>query len=209
MAVGKPCYMLEHPCIRRYSFLSQPARTVRGMSSDNPIGADDQQETRSKAFDPGWVVGFTDGEGCFSVSIHRNELARPTGGWHIQPTFQVTQHQDHRHILESLRDFFDCGQVRSKGATSSVNVYTVHSTIQLDERIIPFFRRYRLRVKGDDFESFARIVHTIRARSHHHRDVFEDVVRLAYSMNARGKQRKRPIGEILVGSSETAREAPH
>jgi hypothetical protein len=67
---------------------------------------------------------------------------------------------------------------------------------------------YRLRVKGGDFEKFARIVDAIRDRSHHDRDVFEDVVQLAYSMNARGKQRKRPIGEILMGSSETARKAP-
>jgi hypothetical protein len=178
------------------------------MDSDNPIGADNQQETRLAHLDPWWVTGFVDGEGCFSVSIHRNELARPTYGWHVQPTFQVTQHQDHRHILESLRDFFDCGQVRSKGATSSVDVYTVHSTIQLEQRIIPFFRRYRLRVKGDDFESFAQIVNTVRVRGHHDRDVFEEVVRRAYSMNARGRQRKRPIEEILMGSSETAREAP-
>jgi hypothetical protein len=154
------------------------------------------------------VAGFVDGEGCFSVAIHKNELARPTNGWHIQPTFQVAQHRDHRDVLESLREFFGCGQVRSKGPMSSVEVYTVHSTIQLEERILPFFRMYRLRVKGGDFEKFARIVDAIRDRSHHDRDVFEDVVQLAYSMNARGKQRKRPIGEILMGSSETARKAP-
>ena len=35
------------------------------MSSDNPSGADNQQER------PGieeWIVGFVDGEGCFSMS---------------------------------------------------------------------------------------------------------------------------------------------
>jgi hypothetical protein len=178
------------------------------MDSDNPIGADNQQETRLTHLDPWWVAGFVDGEGCFSVSIHRNELARPTGGWHVQPTFQVSQHRAQRHILESLRGFFDCGQVRSKGPNSSVDVYTVHSTIQLEEAIIPFFRQYRLRVKGDDFAVFAQIVRAIRTRSHHHPDVFNEVVRLAYSMNARGKQRKRPIEAILMGSSETAREVP-
>ena len=54
------------------------------MDSENPIGADNQQETRLGALDPGWVVGFVDGEGCFSVSIHRNELARPTT-WLARP----------------------------------------------------------------------------------------------------------------------------
>ena len=128
------------------------------MDSENPIGADNQQETRLDALDPGWVVGFVDGEGCFSVSIHRNELARPTRGWHVQPTFQVSQHTDHRDVLEGLRTLFACGNVRSKGPASSVDVYTVHSTIQLEERVLPFFEENVLRVKRYDFEQFAFIV---------------------------------------------------
>jgi hypothetical protein len=179
------------------------------MDSENPIGADNQQETRLGALDPGWVVGFVDGEGCFSVSIHHNELARPTRGWHVQPTFQVSQHTDHRDVLEGLRTFFACGNVRSKGPSSSVDVYTVHSTIQLEERVLPFFEENALRVKRYDFEQFAFIVRAIRARSHHRPEVFEDIVHRAYSMNARGRQRSRSIEEILLGSSETARKAPH
>ena len=178
------------------------------MDSDNPIGADNQQETRLSALDPGWVVGFVDGEGCFSVSIHKNELARRTGGWHVQPTFQVSQHQDHRDILEELAAFFDCGKVRSKGPASSVDVYVVHSTIQLLERIIPFFESNELRVKRHDFDQFAHIVRAIRSSSHHRPEIFEDIVRRAFSMNARGKQRARSIDEVLLGSSETARKAP-
>ena len=177
------------------------------MDSDNPIGADNQQETKLSALDPQWVVGFVDGEGCFSVSIHRNDLARPTGGWHVQPTFQVSQHRDHRDILEDLAGFFGCGRVRSKGNGSSVSVYVVHSTRLLVERIIPFFEEQQLRVKRNDFESFAFITRAVRDRSHHRPDVFVEVVLQAYSMNARGKQRKRPIEEIL-GSSETTREVP-
>ena len=62
------------------------------MDSDNPIGADNQQETNLATLDPGWIVGFTEGEGCLSVSLHRKALAVKTGCWQIQPTFQVSQH---------------------------------------------------------------------------------------------------------------------
>ena len=77
--------MLEHPSIRRYSPESVTASSyVEQMNgSENPIGADNQQETELAEIDPWWVVGFVDGEGCFSVSIHRNDLAKPTNGWHI------------------------------------------------------------------------------------------------------------------------------
>ena len=178
------------------------------MGGDNPTGADYQQETRLEALDPQWVVGFTDGEGCFSVSIHRNDLAAPTGGWHIQPTFQVSQHRDNHQVLHALRSFFGCGTVRDKGRGSSVEVYVVHSTIELLERVIPFFEEHELRVKREDFVKFAGIVRSIRTKRHHDREEFDRLVRLAYSMNARGKQRKRPIEEILLGSSETVRETP-
>ena len=199
--------MLEHPSIRRYSFVSHQLNRLDGVSSENPFGGDNQQETRSVGLAPDWIVGFVDGEGCFSVTIHRNDRARLTNGWHIQPTFQVSQHVDHVDVLHDLQSFFGCGRVRLKGKGSSVAVYVVHSTIALEEHILPFFEQRELQVKRDDFDAFARIVRAVRLRSHHRGDVFEEVVRLAYGMNQRGKQRKRPLEEIL-GSSETARQAP-
>jgi len=199
--------MLGYPCIWWYSFSVTPTKYGATMNSDNPSSADNQQETELAGIDPWWVVGFVDGEGCFSVSIHANRLARPTSGWHIQPTFQVSQHLDHISTLEALTSFFGCGSVRLKGPNNAVAVYTVYSTIQLKNRIIPFFEQHPLRVKRDDFTTFARIVRAIRNREHHRPEVFEEIVTLAYSMNRRGKQRARSITEILSGSSETVRQA--
>jgi hypothetical protein len=177
-------------------------------SSENPIGADNQQETELAEIDPWWVVGFVDGEGCFSVSIHRNELARPTNGWHVQPSFHVAQHMDHVDALHGLQRFFGCGAVRTKGAANPVMVYSVHSTKQLLERVIPVFEAHPLRVKRDDFTRFVFITKAIRERRHHRPEIFREVVLTAYAMNRNGTQRKRPIEEILSGSSETVRQAP-
>jgi hypothetical protein len=88
------------------------------MSSDNPYGADNQQETAGDLaleLDPLWVVGFVDGEGCFCVSVHRNPNARSTGGWQLHPAFQVYQHESHRAVLEALVGVFGCGRLRPKG----------------------------------------------------------------------------------------------
>ena len=175
--------------------------------SDNPSSADNQQETELAGIDPWWVVGFVDGEGCFSVSIHANQRARPTSGWHIQPTFQVSQHLDHIATLRALQAWFGCGKVRLKGPNSAVAVYSVYSTIQLVNTIIPFFELFPLRVKQDGFTAFARIVHAVRERRHHRPEVFQELVQLAYSMNRRGKQRTRTMEEILSGSPETIRRA--
>ena len=119
----------------------------------------------------------------------------------------VSTHTDNRSVLKELQEFFGCGRVRSKGPKSDVDVFSVYSTIQLLERVIPFFEENELRVKRDDFEKFSCIVRGIRARNHRGAEEFDRLVTIAYSMNSRGKQRKRPIEEILLGSSETAREA--
>jgi len=63
-------------------------------------------------------------------------------------------------------------------------------------------------VKDRDFQLFVAINEALDARVHVTATGFEHVVRLAYAMNANGKQRARQIDEVLAGSSETARRAP-
>jgi hypothetical protein len=85
------------------------------MPSDNPSGAGNQQER------PGleqWVVGFVDGEGCFSISVVRNPGCLL--GWQVQHEFSVTQAAPSRPALELLQQVF--GAVRSSrtGATTTI-----------------------------------------------------------------------------------------
>ena len=179
------------------------------MDSDNPTGADNQQETAGLRLElePHWVVGFVDGEGCFSVSIHCNPNARTTGGWQLHPVFHVYQHVRYRAVLEELIPFFGCGRLRPKGPKSSVLTYAVDSLRDQEDHVLPFFEHYPLVVKQADFGNFAAIVRMMRRREHLTAAGFERTVRLAYAMNASGKQRARSLDEILTGSSETARWA--
>jgi hypothetical protein len=179
------------------------------MGSENPSGADNQQETAIPCLvlEPSWIVGFVDGEGCFSVSVHRCQQMHRHGGWQLQPSFHVYQHQDHRDVLDALIAAFGCGRVRSKGPKSAVYAYAVESLRDLENAVVPFFERYPPIVKRGDFAAFAQIVRSMRRREHLRRDGFERIVRLAYRMNANGKQRSRSMAEVLAGSSETARGA--
>ena len=199
--------MLEHPSIRRYSSsLPHPFYRVNDVDSENPSGADNQQETASPRIelDPHWITGFVDGEGCFSVSIHKNPLATKSRGWQVHPVFHVYQHESYRAVLEALVRHFGVGNLRPKGPNSSVLTYAVDSLLRLEQAIIPFFERYPLVVKARDFATFADIIRRMRRREHWTDDGFERIVRLAYTMNMYGKQRARTLEQILAGSSETA-----
>ena len=182
------------------------------MDSENPSGGDNQQETRnatvSRGLTPGWICGFVDGEGCFSIGIHRNPYVRRTRGWQIHPTFQVSQHRVNRYVLEELKAFFGVGVVRDKGERSDVHVFSVTGARNLGERVLPFFERHPLVVKQRDFERFSDVVRGLLRKEHFTAVGFERLVRLAYDMNQFGRQRSRTLEEVLMGSSETVREAP-
>jgi hypothetical protein len=155
-----------------------------------------------------WVVGFADGEGCFSVSFHSNErFAKRSFGWQVNPSFHLYQHVKHCDVLQAVRTHFGVGRISSKGPGSEVLTYTVQRRSELMEIIIPFFEKYPLKVKASDFRVFCEIVRLIDAGKHFTRDGFETIARLAYSMNEQGKQRARSLEQILKGSSETVRQA--
>src|SRR5947207_10140774 len=74
------------------------------MCSDNPFGADNQQE-RLDAY----IAGFVDGEGSFHVAICRNDGTR--AGWQRVPEFHVSQNAERREILDVIARRLGCGRV--------------------------------------------------------------------------------------------------
>lgn len=170
------------------------------MGSENPTGADNQQETvvPPLELDPSWIAGFVDGEGCFCISIHRNpRYAKRSFGWQLHPCFQVYQHERHRAVLEGLQATLACGRIRPKGPRSSVLTYAVDALRDIRGSVIPFFERHALVVKQRDFRIFVDIVDGIGRGEHFTPAGFERLVRLAYAMNFAGKQRARPMEEVL------------
>ena len=85
--------------------------------------------------------------------------------------------------------------------------FAVEALLDLETVVVPYFEQHHLIVKQEDFLRFAVIVRAMRRKDHLTRSGFEHLVRLAYGMNANGKQRARSIEQVLAGSSETARGA--
>jgi hypothetical protein len=102
--------------------------------SDNVAGADNQQERLD-----GYISGYVDGEGSFSVSIQRNPTCRV--GFQLVPEFHVSQNGDRVQVLEVIRTRLGCGRIRPNSRRDRAVVLVVRDRKALLERVIPFFER--------------------------------------------------------------------
>jgi hypothetical protein len=166
---------------------------------DNPSSAGNQQE---RPISPEWIVGFVDGEGCFSISLVRQSggLSRKgyKTGWQVAPRFAVAQGARSAAVLHDLKSFFGVGCVyrnrRHDNHKEDLYRYDVSNRFELAEVIVPFFQRNPLRTdKRRDFEQFTRCLELIIAGRHIEREGLVQVLLLMETMNHR-KSRHDLIG---------------
>ena len=163
------------------------------------MGADNQQERLIKL---GWVIGFVDGEGCFSIGFIRqpNRKGRKgyRTGYQIFHEFAVTQGAKSVSCLHELRDFFGVGQVylntRHDNHKEPLYRFVVRPRKELLEVVIPFFRLHPLHTaKQQDFEKFARCVELVTSGRHLTREGLIEIAQIAQTMNS---QKPR---QVLIG----------
>jgi len=167
------------------------------MSSENPSGADNQQERPGFAQ---WVVGFVDGEGCFSVPIFRNCTC--SAGWQVQPAFTVVQGEKSVDVLYRMKRFFRCGQVgrndRHDDHREAMHRFTVRALSDLELRIVPFFEEHPLlTAKAVDFEKFAKVVRMMRSGVHLREDGLAQIAAISQTMNRRQPSRYLESSEAI------------
>lgn len=62
-------------------------------------------------FDLGWLYGFIDGEGCFSINFIKNKKMRT--GFAVRPVFMLNQRVEDGEILEWMQLFFKENDIAS------------------------------------------------------------------------------------------------
>jgi len=125
------------------------------LSSKNAISADNQQER----LDPWWIVGFVDGEGCFSVSTFKNPTCK--SGYQTLFEFVITQGEKSKSAMKAIRNYFGCGGIyinrRYDNHKYNLLRYCVRRQSDLKEKIVPFFRKYQLQSsKRQQFETYCQ-----------------------------------------------------
>jgi hypothetical protein len=162
------------------------------------MGAENQQERLIRL---GWVIGFVDGEGCFSIGFVRqpNRAGRKgyRAGYQVAHEFVVTQGAKSVTCLHELVTVFGVGRVvanrRNDNHREHLYRYVVRRRRDLIETIIPFFQSHPMRSsKQQDFEKFVRCVELINRGVHRSRSGLADVAEIAQTMN-----RQKPRQELI------------
>ena len=184
---------------------------LRVMGGDNPGGAENQQERLIEQ--RGWVLGFVDGEGCFSIGFIRQKgglnRAGYRTGWQVAHEFAVAQGASSLSCLHELRDFFGVGGViinrRNDNHREAMHRYVVRRRSDLLKTIIPFFEQHPLHsAKQFDFEKFACVVRLVDQAIHLEPEGLIRIAEITQTMNRR-KDRSEFI-RILRGHTPDIRD---
>jgi len=158
------------------------------------LTAGNQQER----LDPQWVTGFVDGEGCFHISINKQE--QMSTGWQVLPEFRIVQHSRDEALLNELQRFFQAGRVVvNHGNRKELRIR------KLDElkEVTTFFENHPLNTKKQrDFELFREVLRLMKDRKHLTEEGLEKIANLCWQMNRKVKPR-------YLESSETLRRKSH
>ena len=144
---------------------------------------------RTKPVSPDYVVGLTDGEGCFYVLV--KPPYNQKGGAIVQLSFLIKVKEEDKIILDKVRDALNCGAVyfqkEKRINHSQCYRYTVNSHRDIFEKIIPFFNKYPLQSvsKQNNFLIFCRIAELVKRGEHHNSEGIEKIKEFKSQMNHR------------------------
>jgi len=193
--------MLESPWMLRYSSFDEDCvreNSIESDGSDNSSAAVNQQERLIKI---GWITGYVDGEGCFSINLirqpHRHDRRGYKTGFQVAHEFAVTQGASSVDSLHLLMKFFGVGNVyinqRYDNHKEHLYRYCVRAREELVKTIIPFFKQYPLRTsKQGNFLKFAKCMDLMGTGDHLTSNGLIKIVEIAATMN-----HKKPRTEII------------
>ena len=144
-----------------------------------------------------WLGGFVEGEGSNGVSVAVNRSFKY--GINLQPMFSVTQHVRGIAILNAFKEVLGCGSVVAKSGSPNIWAYYIKGYKQIIKTVLPFLEGYvqPFSCKTEEFNCFKTLVLMSAAGGQKDKDTLIEMVKLAYTVQGKGKARTRSLAEVL------------
>jgi hypothetical protein len=150
------------------------------------------------------ITGFVEGDGSFPIVL--SPVPDKKFGWLIQPRFEI-ELRDNQDSLTTLKIIQRAIGFNSTivHLDSSFKLNVTNRRILL-EKVIPFFGRYRLALKGREFELFKEVTQSLEAKKHLEESGFREIVSHIFSLPTNNEQRRKwAFNDILPGVSQPPR----
>jgi len=134
-----------------------------------------------------YVVGLSDGEGCFYVNVGKSSLYQT--GFRIQLHFHIKMQEKDKSLLEKIKNTLGCGAVyfqkEQRVNHTQCYRYTVSSQKDIFNVIIPFFNKHPLQSasKKFNFNIFCRIANLVKTKAHLRKSGIDKIKSLKAQMN--------------------------
>ena len=128
---------------------------------------------------PWFLTGFIDGEGCFLISIYKDN--RNSTGWRVQLWFKIGLHIKDQDVLKEIRNYLGVGCLSVRG--SKVFEFYAFSIEDLSVIINHFDKYPLLTQKLVDFEFFKLAFNIVINKEHLTQEGLKKLVAIKASMN--------------------------
>jgi group I intron endonuclease len=128
---------------------------------------------------PQFITGFTDAEGCFNISIFKDNTFKL--GWRVKLTFKISLHSKDKEVLELIKNYLKVGGITKAGPEACQ--FRVSSVKDLAV-IINHFDKYPLITKKfADYELFKQAFNLIINKEHVKEEGLRKIIAIKASMN--------------------------
>lgn len=125
---------------------------------------------------PHYIVGFVDGEGCFSITFSKKKTRTE-----VRLIFEIELREDDQPILESIARSLGCGRLY-RLEYERYTKWRPHVKLKVSNfpdiygKVIPFFKNYPLQAKNKfDFAKFCLAAELIKSKQHLTADGVEQI----------------------------------
>ena len=136
-----------------------------------------------------WLVGFSEGEGSFSIGLSKSELYKT--GYKVSLSFSISQHNRDILLMEKFAKFTSCGNI---SVTKDINQYVTFKVTKLSDivsKILPLFSKYSLQgSKKLDFEDFKKAVLIVNNKEHLTEEGINIIMKLKEGLNLKREWKK-------------------
>ena len=134
-----------------------------------------------------YIVGLTDGEGCFYVSVSNSPFY--LGGARVSLNFHIKMNEKDKDLLQKVKNTLECGNVyfqkEQRENHAQCYRYTIGSHRDITEKIVPFFKKHHLQSasKQKSFKAFCEISEIVKVKKHLTKNGIKRIRKLKARMN--------------------------